>query len=259
MLRIINVLFALVLVLSFSSCKILNPSIMLKTKKDYQFDQIPDSNNAEYRLSPNDIISLRMFTNSGFRLVDMSAMQQGGAMAFQTFNMGFQYWIEDDGFVKLPILGKIYLAGYTVKEAEKMLEELFSKDYNDPYVLVRVTNRRVIVFPGENGRATVIEIANENLTLMEALALAGGLADRGKAHKIKVIRNAGPQQKVFLIDMSTIDGLRQANLVMQANDIVYVEPRIRVVADVVREITPLVTLLSSLLIIYTTYRILTPQ
>ena len=41
----------------------------------------------------------------------------------------------------------------TVREAELMLEEKYTKYYNKPYVQLLVVNRRVVVFPGGGGDA----------------------------------------------------------------------------------------------------------
>ena len=66
-----------------------------------------------------------------------------------------------------------------------MLEEKYASYYVKPFVLMSVQNKRVIVFPGNAGDAKVIPLLNNNTSLIEALALAGGISDDGKAHKVK--------------------------------------------------------------------------
>src|ERR1700677_1819520 len=104
-----------------------------------------------------------------------------------------------------------------MREAEQLLETKFSEFYVGPYVILRVTNKRVSVFPGLGGAGRVIPIINLNTTVMEALAYAGGIQDDGKAYRIKLITQASPKPKVYLIDLSTIDGLQAGNTVVQAN------------------------------------------
>jgi polysaccharide export outer membrane protein len=155
--------------------------------------------------------------------------------------------------IKLPLLGRVVVAGLTVKEAEKLLEEKYSVLYVDPYVSLKITNKRIIIFPGNGGSARVLNLTNNNTTIMEAIANAGGILEDGKAYKVKLIRsNPEPGKKpfVYLMDLSTISGIKAGSSIAQAGDIIYVEPRYRPLATFNREVTPIVSLLTSLFLLY---------
>jgi len=131
-----------------------------------------------------------------------------------------------------------------------MLEDKYIVYFNKPFVQLKVTNNRVTIFPGGQGsQAVVVNLDNPNTTLFEALAKAGGIQD-GKAHRVKLIRGDLKNPQVYLIDLSTIEGMTKANLTLQANDIIYVEPRDKVPQKVIEAITPYLTLLSTFLLIY---------
>jgi polysaccharide export outer membrane protein len=239
--------------LLLSSCGWLNSSVMLKTGKNYQYSKSPDSTkNADYIISANDVIEFRIFSNDGFKLIDLTSLNQSNR-DYQ-MNNRMDFLVEFDGFVKLPILGRTKLTGLTIREAELMLEEKYASYYVKPFILMSVQNKRVIIFPGNAGDAKVIPLLNNNTTLIEALALAGGISDDGKAQKVKLIRRIGDKDEVYLIDLSKIEGIKQANLVLQANDIIYVEPRRKIANKALAEIAPIVSLLTStlVLILYTT-------
>jgi polysaccharide biosynthesis/export protein len=85
------------------------------------------------------------------------------------------------------------------------------------------------------------------------LALAGGITD-GKAHRIKLIRGDPKNPEVYLIDLSTISGMKQSNLVLQANDIIYVEPRPKVAQRILENLTPYLALISATLLIYSLFK-----
>jgi polysaccharide export outer membrane protein len=158
--------------------------------------------------------------------------------------------VEFDGQIKLPIVGRTQISNMTLREAEKMLEEKYKTYFNNPFVQLKVTNNRVTIFPGGQGsKALVVTLENPNTTLFEALAKAGGIED-GKAHKIKVIRGDLKKPQVYLIDLSTIEGMTKANLTLQANDIIYVTPRNKITQKIIEGITPYLTLLSTFLLIY---------
>lgn len=244
------------MVVGFSSCRIFNPNLMFKTQKDYKYAQVSDTlSKQEYRISPNDLIELRLYANDGFKLIDITSV--GSTNDISTNNnlnrgIGFNYLVLRDGNVKLPILGMVPIKGYTVRQAELMLEEKYSVYYNKPFIIIKIINKRVMVFPGAGGAGRVLTLQNNNTTLIEGLAEVGGITNDGKAYKIKLIRrSAGQDPEVYKIDLSTIEGLKDGNIILQANDIIYVEPRKRILQGVASELAPFLTILSSALLIYT--------
>ena len=85
---------------------------------------------------------------------------------------------------------------------------------------------------------------------MDVLAQAGGIPERGKANKIKVIRKYGDERKVFIIDLSTIEGLKYADLVVQANDYIYVEPQPYLIRELLQDAAPVISLMSTVLSVF---------
>jgi len=224
---------------------------MMKTGKNYQYSTFPPSQPLEYKISPNDVLSFNIFSNDGFQLIDVTTMAgEKGTPNVRSAGTagGLKYQVEFDGTVKLPLLSRVALKGMTVREAEAFLEEKYSTFYNKPYVLLEVTNRRVIIFPGSEGAAKVVELDNENTTLMEALASAGGISKSGKAHNVKLIRGDLKNPQIYLIDLSTIEGVKQADLILQANDIIYIEPQLRIGKDVIAEALPYISIITTLIL-----------
>jgi polysaccharide export outer membrane protein len=231
---------------------------MLKTEKTYKYSTNLDTARApEYKISPNDMLDIRMYSNDGFKLIDLTSLNESNTGYRMQQNI--TYLVEPDGNVKLPILGKRKLGGLTMREAQTTLEESFSEFYRGPYVYLRITNRRVIVFPGAPGDAKVIPIENFNITLIEAIALAGGLSENGKAKKVKLIRRNKDKQDVYLMDLSTIEGLKDASTVVQAGDIIYVDPRRRYALKTFQEVSPIVSILSSVIVTITSLSIISRQ
>lgn len=235
----------ILLALVFNSCRLLNPSQMLRTKKDFKFDKFSENQVAsDYIIAANDILTFSVLTNQGQKLID--PLEQSNFL--QNLER-VTYTIESSGEAKLPQLGWIKLQGLTIKQAEELLEQKYSAYYNEPYVKINITNKRVIVFPGgEGGTAKVVYLKNPNTTVFEALAEAGGISD-GKAHRVKLIRGNLKEPQVFLIDLSTIEGVKNADLAVQANDIIYVEPRNKIPERIVKELSPYLTLLTAVLLV----------
>ncbi len=234
--------------LVIASCTI-NKNLMLKTHTDYVFDTLyTDSSNVEYRLAPNDIISFQLFTNEGAMILEFTS---GNTNSQRFFNFqDFNYFIDNLGYADLPQVGRIKLGGYTINEAQQLREDAYLTQCNAPYAIVKVINRRVLVFPGEGGQARVVPLTNQNITVLEALALAGGISDRGNASKIKLIRQTAEGTKVALIDLSTIEGLEYGQMVVLAGDVIYVEPVPEIANEVMRDLQPYFTIVTGLALSY---------
>jgi polysaccharide export outer membrane protein len=242
--------FIVLISIIFQGCRSLNPSVMLKTGKDFKYSTFPAEPSPLYKIATNDEVTFSIFSNDGFKLVDVTTLSaEGVANMRYTSNKGnLQYKVEFDGTVKLPLLGHVALKGLTIREAEIFLEEKYSAFYNKPYVLVEVTNRRVIVFPGSAGMAKVVPLANENTTLLEGLATAGGISQNGMAYKVKLIRGDLKNPEVYLIDLSTIEGVKKADLILQANDIIYIQPKLRIGNDILAQILPYLSFVTTVIL-----------
>ncbi|MBL0049950.1 MAG: polysaccharide biosynthesis/export family protein [Bacteroidetes bacterium] len=243
-------LLAIVLLLiTLSSCRTLRPNIMMKTPKEYKFDIPKDSSNPDYKIQPNDILDFRIFSNEGFKLIDLTSLNTNNAGVNANFSI--EYNVEFDGKIKLPMLGRIAVSGLTVREAERMLEEKYADFYIKPFILLKVENRKVFVFTGGSNDAKVVPLTNDATNLLQVLASAGGISDNGKAYRVKLLRGELENPKVYLFDLSTIEGIKQSSINLQSNDIIYIEPVPKFGRSLVSEIAPYVSLISSLFIILT--------
>ena len=233
-----------------NSCGI-NSNLMFKTPKgvEERTDSIPLRPATEYKISPDDKFSFTMYTQNGEQILRNMA----GVANVNLGNQTQEYIVRHDGTAEVPVKGTIRVAGLTVHQLEDTLAQLYYREYQNPFVQVHLTNQRVIVFPGSGGEAKVVPLQNNNTTLMEALALAGGVADRGKASHVKLMRTDGQTRVVYVLDLSTIDGLKYADMIVQANDYIYVEPAERVSSEVVQTAAPVVQLISATFLIITVF------
>lgn len=239
------IFFLFVALVFMSSCRVFNPSEMFKTPRNFSYDEF-QSTVKEYVIRPYDKIKMTVYTNKGFQLVDMEEKIQMNQYLPE-------YLVDKDGMVKLPVLGKVKIDGLTVEQTEKLLETKYAQFFRDPFVIVSVTNRRIFVFSNGAEKGNVVTMDNRNFTLIEALAKVGGMTSFSKAYRIKLIRGDLSNPKVFLIDISSIDDLKKANLVWHVNDIIYVETRPKYASRFVNELSPYLAMLTSILLVYSLF------
>lgn len=230
----------------------INSNLMFRTPKEFKgYDSIPMSPAFEYQISADDRIELKIYTNNGSKLIDfVSGGNTDGNIAGSS-STSLDYLVKKDGYAELPVLGDVKLSGLTIREAQDILKERYRHSMNDPFVQLRVINQRVIIFPGSGSDARVVPLLNSNTTLMEALALAGGIAERGRSKHVKVMRQTPNGREIYLIDLSTLDGLYYADMVVQANDYIYVEPVKQISKEVIQEVAPIISIITSAAIVIT--------
>lgn len=248
------ILFILLGLVLFNSCKILYPNRMFK-KGNYEYLQTVTDPIKEYVIQKGDQLTLQIYARNGFDLIDVLRFDleaagaaregSGGMMMRGMQNQGQNqfYLVEPDGFVELPIFGRVYVEGFTEKQVEELIEKRSADIFIEPFAILRVINRRVFLFKGPNG--SVVPLNPNPTNIIEVIAASGGLERNVKAYKIKVIRGDLKNPEIIDIDLSTIEGLKKADLIVQSNDIIYIEDRLRVTQGVLSEITPIVSLITT--------------
>lgn len=246
-----KILILLVLA-SCSGCYI-NSSTMFKTPKNFQYTVDQTIGNLEYRIASDDIIEFSIYNNDGYKLIEpMMATTTINSAANNATNVEedfITFLVDRDGYVRLPQIGKVKIKDLTIQEAEKLVESKYSVYYKNPFSIIRVINRRVMVFNGTGSVGSVVYLKNENTTVIEALASAGGITQTGKAYKIKLVRGDTRNPQVLIIDLATIEGMKQSNLLLQANDIIYVEPTPQISQGILNQLLPIVGIVSSIAVI----------
>jgi len=195
-----------------------------------------------YVIQKNDYLQLEVYTNKGERIIDpdFQLQQQNAGQPTAGAQEPPTYLVDLQGVLKFPMVGEIKLEGLTLRQAEDILQQKYTEYYENCFIVLKYFNKRVIVLGGPGGQ--VIPLKNENTTLVEVLALAKGIGNDAKAHNIRVLRG----DKVFLADFSTFDGYLKNNLIIEPNDVVYIEPVRRPILEGLRDSAPVITLLSTI-------------
>jgi polysaccharide biosynthesis/export protein len=155
------------------------------------------------------------------------------------------FLVEQTGNVNLPMIGSTKLDNLTLSQADSVLSARYETYYKGCYARTRYINKRVVVFKGNFG--TIFPLRNEKINLIEVLAQTGGFPDNLKGANIRLIRGNLRNPDVYVINLQTIEGLRQYDLTVEPNDIIYVEPIRRSFLEALRDLTPVFSLITSVL------------
>lgn len=234
-------LFVIVSGLLLISCASYKQNIMFKYDENTQLQQKAAEAERNYVIQPNDLLKLRVYTNKGELIIDPD-YKLLKELPTQTTQLRSDpnYLVDVNGVVKFPMIDEIKMTGLTIRQAEEILQKSYAGFYTNPFVTLTFVSKRIIVLGLPVSK--VIPLENENVTLVEALALAGGLDRDSKAQNIRILRG----NDFFIADLSTLDGYTRTNMILQPGDIVYVEPIRRPVSEAIRDYVSLISLITSL-------------
>ena len=135
------------------------------------------------------------------------------------------YLVDQDGNIEFPQLGSIHAAGLTKRQlSDNIIKTLTAKKLlQEPKLTISFLNFRVTVL-GEVARPTVIQVANEKISLLEAIGLAGDLTIYAKRDNVMVIREESGVRTVKRLNLNTKDIFTSPYYFLKTNDIVYIEP-----------------------------------
>ncbi len=198
-----------------------------------------------YLIQPNDWLELNVFTNKGERIIDPNHELQIQQGQNRRENERPEFLVLDDGTVKLPMIGQVKIAGMKLNDAEAYLEKKYNEFYKVSYVRLRYLNKRVIVLGAPGGQ--VIPLESENISVIEVVALAGGIDENGKAQNLRLIRGDLHEPQVFLIDLSTINGMKSSMMDALPGDIIYIEPHRKIGTEAARDFMTYFSIITSTL------------
>ncbi|MDZ7608700.1 MAG: polysaccharide biosynthesis/export family protein [Cyclobacteriaceae bacterium] len=203
----------------------------------------------QYVIKPNDLLNIRVYTNKGERIIDPNFELQKDINQNQQQQQRPQFQVFADGSVKFPMVDTVKIAGMNLREAEQYLSMKYNNFYKDAFVTLEYLNKRVVVLGAPGGK--VIPLENENTSIIEVIALAGGIDLKGKAQNIRLIRGDLHHPQVFLIDLSTIEGMRTSMTSALPGDIVYIEPNRKIVTEGMNDFMTIFSVLISTLTLVT--------
>ena len=242
--RVLLFMTVLVLLLLTSSCT---------TQKNLTYLQDIDSSGPEnffplsrpdYQIQKQDILYIKFFTlNTEINDMLNGGSQQSSQQAFTYESSSFLngYNVSDSGYITIPIVGDVKVTGKTVEESQIAIQEK-SKDFlKDATVIVKLLSFKFSVL-GEVRKPGTFKNYNNQLTVLEAISMAGDITDYGDRSRVLVIRPTKEGSKTFRIDLKKKDLLASEAYFLLPNDMVIVEP---INSKVFQLNIPLITLLFS--------------
>jgi polysaccharide export outer membrane protein len=166
-------------------------------------------------LTPEDAVSYNL---------PIVTMQAGSVTGQNYSNQMSYYTVEPDGTIEVAGLGKMVIAGKSRSEVtEELQNKLRNGLLNDAIVAVNPVNHYINIL-GEVKTPNRYLLNKDNITILEAITMAGDLTIQGDRSRILVMRNEDGQVKNYYVDLRSKDILSSPAYYLKQNDVVYVQP-----------------------------------
>jgi len=157
----------------------------------------------EYRIQVNDVLSIRVLgldeqTHRYFNVENQNGM---GAMTDAAMYVnGFS--VDKNGHVQLPQVGKVKLQGLTLGEAQDLVQRKVNEFFTNATVILKMVNWRVSVL-GDVSRPGTYMVYNNQITVLDALAMAGGPNELADKTHITLMRQSDRGVQALYVDLSS--------------------------------------------------------
>lgn len=211
----------------FSSCKTRKQLLYLNDMHDLEEQDAPGPS-PQYKIKPDDnlyvnIQSLNTAINQLFNPIQGTSNSGGTQQAFG--NPASQYIngfvVDPTGFITLPVIGKVMVTGMSAIEAQATIQAKADTYLKDASVQVKVLSFKVTLL-GELRSPGVYYNYNSNMTVLEAIGMAGGVTDNGELNQVLVVRRTPKGSISYRLNLSEKKLLTSGAYYLQPNDVVYV-------------------------------------
>jgi polysaccharide export outer membrane protein len=191
-----------------------------KNIKAFKEAEFPD-----YRLKSNDELYIQINSiDEAAANVFSDGKQEYYLGSIQPYGASLMsYSIDKDGYLLLPVIGKILVKDKTLSEVSVILKDSLNHILNQPIVSVKLVNRYVSVL-GEVKSPGHFPYSQEKLTIYDALGLAGDIGEYGNRKNVILIRNKEGENIRINVNLNGSEILASDYYYLRPNDIVYVKP-----------------------------------
>ena len=210
------------LVLLISSCGSKKDVVYFQDAQDYE--TIVSDNTYSNKFKVDDILGINVSTlnpETSMPFNIYTGSQEAG------LGMGrpeqLNYIIDKNGEIDFPVVGNIKIVGLTAAETKQLLKENLQPYLKDPIINIRLRNFTITVL-GQVNRPGTYQVNGEQITVLEAIGLAGDIDIKGKRKNVLVIRDFNGTKVYTRIDLTSKDVLNSPVYYLTQNDVVYIEP-----------------------------------
>ncbi len=181
--------------------------------------------NGTIRFQPGDKLSIYVHSRDQ-QLMDLFNLVQGNNGLANSNNGGmYAYTVDPNGEIDFPVLGQVKIAGMTRTEVAQTIKRQLVEGSHCKDAVVTVTFYDMHFSVLGNTGAGMKLITKDQITLLEAIAMASDLQIDGLRTNVLVMRQEGDKQVPYRVDLTSAESIYKSPVYyIRQNDVIYVEP-----------------------------------
>ena len=181
-----NVLYYSVILLMIASCASRKDVVYFQDAGEYE--TLVDNNTPVTKFKVDDLVSIHVSSLNPDASAPFNLYRGGSGGTAGTPTDPVDYLVDQDGNIEFPVIGKINVVGLSPDELRMLLRERLSDYLKDPIINIQIRNYTITVL-GEVTRPGNYPVTGEQISILEALGLAGEMTRRGKRENVLVDRD----------------------------------------------------------------------
>lgn len=133
------------------------------------------------------------------------------------------YSVTDSGYIEFPLIGKILVANKSLFDVQKDLQLRVDEYIKNTTVIVKLVNFRITMI-GEFRHPGKYLVYQDNITIFQAISMAGDLTDFARRDNVVLIRQTEEGSEMHRINLNDIKILESDYFYLMPNDIIYAGP-----------------------------------
>ncbi len=225
--------FLLLLVVTmFTSCLSYKDIVNFQDGQDLDQEKFEEIRNTyAVQIQPGDIIQIVVHSSNQLEAERFNIMNVREATQMARMSGGnnlsepMGYIVDQEGYIDMPVIGKIDVLNKSVEEVKKMIEAKVAETgyLRDQNIQIRYLSFRITV-SGEVTRPGSFIVQSQRINILEALGLAGDVTIFSNRDNILVIREKNGIRSFGRLNIKSKEIFDSPYFYLQPNDVVYVEP-----------------------------------
>ena len=216
-------LFALILLISFQSCVSKKEMLYMQDIASYNNTGVTYNN---HTLQVDDVLKISVGALMPEAALPYNNVTGGSVVANTIDEMRLDgYLVSQNNTINFPVLGELSVKEKTTQDLENDIKKLLVNGgyLINPNVTVRLLNAKVTIL-GEVKMPGTFSFTENNISLLQALGLAGDLTINGSREDIMVLRRVDGLQTTARINLTSANFLSGPYQMVKPNDVIVVNP-----------------------------------
>jgi polysaccharide export outer membrane protein len=215
-----KLLFGLIILILLSSCIPKRKLLYLQEQKDGKQKNEYSNLRPEKTIQPFDNLHIQVSS------IDEKTANifgsQGGSSSPTDINL-VSYTVNQNGYITFPFVGEIFVEGLKLQEAREKIEKEVGEYLSNISVTVKFVNNTVAVL-GEVSRPGEYIFYRDQITIFQALSLAGDFRDYGDKENVILVRELKNKIHYYSLNLTDKNIVSSEYYYIIPNDVIIVKP-----------------------------------